>query len=226
MKEFLSEEEAKVSRTITKISKNMPYPVSKYAYYLEDSMDKSIGTIYLHIRNIRLFYSILAEELKMEVQDISIDLLTDISNELIEKYISAIYMPRKSNSEPKKPDDKLRTLRYYILFNYFDYLLKQKLISNCTLMSPQKRHEKNVKSNRITSSDKVRFKIKGWVKTTTDGKYSIIKEKVPGGGYAKYRFYVKDELNDTYFTDENREIMYFNGNEARAFVKKLYDNLL
>lgn len=223
MKEYLDEKEAQVSRTITNITDTLPSSVASFAHSLEKDNVRSIGSIYQYVLDIRLFYLILSEKWNVEPKDIDDKELSKVTPTLVDEYINALYKPNRIVAEPTAPDQKRKDKRYKSLWYYFDYLERTGIIKENILRKPaEKKRGYPAKPKVFKSPEDVKFKMNGWTKTTLDGKYSIIKENDPNGGYAKYRFSVKDEERDVFFTDESGETLYLNGNEARDFVKSLY----
>ena len=226
MKEYLDEKEAQISRAITNITDTLPSSVAAFAHSLEYDNIKSIASIYQYILDIRLFYSVLAEQWEIDPKDIDDKKLYKVTPEIIKSYVNALYKPNRITAGLTSPDQKRKDKRYKSLWYYFDYLERTGFLDENIMQKPEdKRKGKPAKPMVIKSPEDVSFKMNGWTKTTVDGKYSIIKEKDPNGGYGKYRFYVRDEERNVLFTDDKGETLYLNGNEARDFVKRLYVNL-
>ena len=224
MKEYLNEKEAKTSRAISNITDTLPESVAAFAHSLECDCDKPIGAIYTYVLNIRLFYNVIAEKWGVLPNDINDDELSKVTPGLIDSYINALYKPNRMTTGPTSPDEKKKEKRYKSLWYYFDYLERMGFIDTNILEAPvDKRKTKTTKSKTIKSPKDVRFNINGGTKTTVDGLYSIIKEKDPIGGYGKYRFSIRDEERGIFFTNKKGEKLYLNGNEARDFVKNLYN---
>ena len=127
---FISDEEAKISRTISNIASILPGQVGDFAQYLEFEKHKSLGFIYEKIRDIRLFYQVLSKECKTDILNIQLDALAEITPEHIEKYLSAPTKPKRLYAKPVNPSASKRTKRKNSLWYYYAFLESKKLVSN------------------------------------------------------------------------------------------------
>ncbi len=104
MKEFLTEDEARVSRKITNITDNLPPSVGKFVLNMED--DKAFGTIYSYVNHSKLFYSVLAEKWNVNPKKIVDKDLLKVDLETIEAFLNTYYKPMRINSELTPPTKK------------------------------------------------------------------------------------------------------------------------
>ncbi|SOC17729.1 hypothetical protein [Pseudobutyrivibrio ruminis] len=223
MSYYLSDTEAKVSRTITNIVKELPDTVEDFAKYMEFENHKKLSYIYECIRNIRLFYQVLASELGIDdIKAIGLVHLSNLTPEILDKYVSSPSKPKRMYAQPVSPNSTIRSSRKTSLWFYYDYLVYKRLVENNPVFD-WKKINKPKKSKRISSPDKVRFTGDAKMKTTIDGKYSIIKERNPNREESMFVYHIRDEEKSSYFTDENGEILsIIPYKEAREFVKNLY----
>lgn len=85
-----------------------------------------------------------------------------------------------------------------------------------------KPENKRKRGKVIKSSSEVKFTGTAKVKTTVDGKYSLIKEKY-GNKPNEYHYCIRDEKSGLFFLDENGEKLFIESYaDARDFVKRRY----
>ena len=85
-----------------------------------------------------------------------------------------------------------------------------------------KPESKRKKGRVIKNSSEVKFTGTAKVKTTVDGKYSLIKERY-GNKPNEYHYCIRDEKTGLFFLDENGEKLVIDSYaDARDYVKRLY----
>ncbi|WP_033154900.1 hypothetical protein [Pseudobutyrivibrio ruminis] len=220
---YLSEDEAKISRTITNITNELPDTVADFVNYMEFENHKKLSYVYECVRNIRLFYQVLADELGIEnIKEIGLVYMSNLRSELLDKYVSSPSTPKRMIAPPVSPNSTTRSSRKISLWFYYDYLVFKRLVEKNPVYD-WKKMNKPKKPKKISSPDKVKFTGDAKTKTTIDGKYSIIKERNSNREESMFVYHIRDEEKGSYFTDENGEILsiipYM---EAREFVKNLY----
>ncbi|QFJ53389.1 hypothetical protein [Pseudobutyrivibrio xylanivorans] len=219
MMRYLSESEAAKSRSTTDIAKTLPASVQGYCYYAENTKGKSIGGIYIEVCQIRRFYDVIAESLAKSRDELVEDDLNSVSDEMIEEYLSIPFQPKFEGAKQRTVSEAERSRRINALYNYCEYLILEGILSRNLITKPE---SKRKKGRVIKNSSEVKFTGTAKVKTTVDGKYSLIKEKY-GNKPNEYHYCIRDEKSGLFFLDDKGEKLVIKSySDARNYVKKLY----
>jgi hypothetical protein len=211
--------EATQSRNTTYIAQKLPTTVQEYCRYAENTKEKSIGGIYIEACQIRRFYDVIAESLAKSRDELVEDDLNSVSDEMIEEYLSIPFQPKFEGAKPRTVSEAERSLRINALYNYCEYLILEGLLSRNLIIKPE---SKRKRGRVIKNSSEIKFTGNAKVKTTVDGKYSLIKEKY-GKKPNEYHYCIRDEKSGLFFLDENGEKLVIDSYaDARDYVKRLY----
>lgn len=218
MKEYLSPQEASKSRSTTRIIQDFPNFAREYCAQGEKIL--GISGLYTEARYLQRFFAFIAESESIKFDDIDESKLESLlSQDLIEDYLNLQINTKRLGHAPRNPKPAEITRRRKALYNYCEYLVSKKVISSNPVVLPKPEKRKKV----IHNPNEVKFHGNAKIKTTVDGKYSIIKEHNPNKSESKYLYQFKDEEKDCYFTDEAGNILSIIAFEdARNFIKELY----
>ncbi len=216
---YLSESEAAKSRSTTEIAKTLPASVQGYCYYAENTKGKSIGGIYIEVCHLRRFYDVIAEALAKSRDKLVEDDLNSVSDKMLEEYLSIPFQPKFEGAKPRTVSEAERSRRINALYNYCEYLILEGILSRNLITKPE---SKRKKGRVIKNSSEVKFTGTAKVKTTVDGKYSLVKEKY-GNKPNEYHYCIRDEKSGLFFLDDKGEKLVIESySDARNYVKKLY----
>ena len=220
----LTVSEAATSRTTTKIVETLPKSVKGYCTYAEGKLNKSIDTLYSEVRSLRRFFTVLSELIDKEASSITEKEIETYTNQgVIDTYLSLKIKPKSYTGELRNPTSTEQKQRLNALYNYLEYLKIENLIKEHPVVLEKRESNKK----QIRSSKDVKFTGNAKIKTTVDGKYSLIKEKNPDQSISSFVYHVRDEEKNSYFQDDNGELLSIvRYEDAREFVKNLYGNRL
>ena len=162
---------------------------------------------------------VIAESLAKSRGELVEDDLNSVSDEMIEEYLSIPFQPKFEGAKPRTVSEAERSHRINALYNYCEYLILEGLLSRNLITKPE---SKRKRGRVIKNSSEVKFTGNAKVKTTVDGKYSLIKEKY-GKKPNEYHYCIRDEKSGLFFLDENGEKLVIDSYaDARDYVKRLY----
>lgn len=218
MKEFLTESEAAVSRTVTRKLENMPKELKNYANYL-DKNEKAFTTINSYVTTLKAYYEYLSTTLDKNTTEIKPEDIEKADKTAHEQFLKS---PKCSKGKIAPPTEKEIKQRLSHLEAYYQYLVNQSLINEMPLEAPKRPK----KLPTISSPDKVRYtqieRLHGarTAYITVDRKYIIEKHKTETG---EYYYLIFNNQTDSYFSDKTGNFLQMKRkDEARAFVKSLY----
>ena len=207
---YLSEKEAKISRTITNKLSELPEEVKTYIQK-KDLSNTSQNRLLAITKKLDLFYSQIAQDLNKSKKDITAKDIDTHGKSAARNYL-------------KETSQKETASRINYTYEYFNWLKEEGLIKEAPIQQPHKVNPK--KKKRISSPDEVHLTQDdkdGNMTNTIDGKYSIIKKYIAAP--KEYCYIIRDNKTQELFKDQkgnDLEIKQFM--EARAFVKDLYKN--
>ncbi len=220
MGEYLSEKEENTRWNVIGITNTLPANVKDYCKHELQNKHRSYYAVYTDVRNVKIFYESIFQRYNIEPLNVENERIASLlTDELIEDYLSTPVPSRRKEGLPKAPDEEVIKKRKYILYRYLEFLKEEHIIDVNPIEKPgqKKLPKKTIKNGKIV------FTGNSKIKTTLDGKYSLIRERY-GSQYNQSHYSIRDEESGSLFLADNGETLYIESYvDAREFVKNLYE---